>query len=157
MFAVRTEEVKTGTTNYGNTIGHHNNTDIRGHLAKKKCPAHTTKPNEIDISRRNYNPPVRHFNRAPKFEKNFKTVCLEMNRVDQRWNEKDIRKNLNKIGVNPIKLKLDKNTLSHAHKGKGMIVIESSGDGNRVKKTTDLLKSLNIDIRPARNFDPINK
>ena len=156
MAPVRTEPMKTQNTNYNQTYGnnepHKRNNTERERVRRPR----TEKVNEIEFSMRNYNPPVRHFNREPYFEKKLNPKSFKLERVRPNLNEKIIRKNLNKEGVQPIKLKLEKNTISHQHKGKGMIVIEGS-DSVRVQKTLGLLERMGVDTRPAKNFDSIIK
>lgn len=152
----QTEPMKTGKT-------HYNHTHCKGekpmnhvkHKAKGKEPR-TMKVNELEFSTRNYKPPVRHFNRGHRNEKSLNTVCFKINKIHSGINEREIKKNLNKKGIQPVKLKLEKNTLNHKHKGKGMIVIENS-NSNNVKTTKDMLKSMNIEVKSHRNFFAINK
>ena len=154
MAPVRTEPVKTMNTlynaNYCNEEPQNCQRSMRGRMLK----ARVEKVNEIQLSMRNYNPPQRHFNRAPDIDKKLKPLSYKMTKVSQGLNESIIKRNLNREGVQPIKLKLEKNTLNHKHKGKGMIVIEAT-DTKRVKKTMGLLTRMGVDVRPAKNFNSI--
>jgi hypothetical protein len=156
MAPVRTEPVKTENTNYnrtyGNDMAYKRNISMKERMRRPR----TEKVNEIEFSMRNYNPPVRHFNREPDFEKKLKPQSFKMNYVKPELNEQIIKKQLHKAGVQPIKLKLEKNTISHQHKGTGMIVIEATNK-TRVDKTLGVLKRMGVDTRPARNFNSIIK
>ena len=154
MAPVRTEPVKTLNTNYNQTFGNnlppHPNKSTKERMRRPRVE----KVNEIEFSMRNYNPPVRHFNREPAFEKKLEPKSYKMNYVRPELNEKIIKKNLQKAGVQPIKLKLEKNTISHQHKGKGMIVIEGT-DQKRIDKTLGVLQRMGVDTIQAKKFNSI--
>ena len=156
MAPVRTEPVKTLNTHYNSCFGQGKKPTTKCSMKKRMNHPRTVKVNEIELSMRNYNPPARHFNREPHFEKKLTPQSFNLMRVPSELNEQSIKKRLNKSGVQPIKLKLEKNTISHQHKGKGMIVIEGS-DQKRVQKTMGLLTRMGVDIRPAKNFNSIIK
>ena len=152
----RTEPKVTGKTNYNQTYSGSQQIKYQRPQDNPKTKPRTEKVNEILLSTRNYQPATRHHNRQPRFEKKLKTTYLRINKVSPNLNEKIIIKKLNREGLNPVKFKLEKNTISHQHKGKGIIVVESS-DPKRVKNMSRILKNLNIDVKPTRNFDALIK
>ena len=156
MAPVRTEPRKIVNTQYNSHFGKGVPPKTRCSVKERKKVPRTEKVNEIEFSMRNYNPPTRYFNREPHFEKNLEPKSFNLSRVRPDLNEKIIRKKLNKSGVQPVKLKLEKNTISHQHKGKGMIVIEGTSR-DRVDKTIGLLTRMGVDVRPAKNFNSIIK
>ena len=156
MAPVRTEPVKTQKTLYCDNFGNQDNHQREKSMRERMRRPRIEKVNEIEFSMRNYEPPQRHFNREPGFEKKLKPKSFNLQRVSPTLNESIIKRKLQREGVQPIKLKLEKNTISHQHKGKGVIVIEGT-DSVRVKKTMGLLTRMGVDIRPAKNFNSIIK
>lgn len=152
----RTEPEVTANTNYNQTYGHNQKISWMRPQDNPKKQSRTTKPNEILLSTRNYKPVRRHHNRQPQFQKKLQTTCLRINKVSPQLTEYKLKKKLNREGLDPVRLKLEKNTISHQHKGKGMIVVESSNP-KRVKDMNRVLKNLNIDVKPTRNFDALIK
>ena len=153
---VKTEPQKTINTTYNKIYGQDVPPTTNRNINKEKKKPRTVKPNEIEMSMRNYKVPQRHKHNKDKFEKNFKPYSLQISKVNKNLNENDIRRKLNKDGVQPTKLKLNKNTLNHQHDGKGVIVLDVSNPEKKFK-VKETLKKMDIDATTVRNFNSMIK
>ena len=55
-------------------------------------------------------------NKSPHAEKKLYPVHYEMNNVNPNYDEKTLLREMRKLGVNPMDLKLQSNTINHSNK-----------------------------------------
>ena len=74
-------------------------------------------------------------NKRPHTEKKLNPVQYEMSNINPKYDEKTLLREMRKLGVNPMDLKLKHNTINHTNKdGKGHFFVNSS-DSRKQQET----------------------
>lgn len=115
----RTEPRVPPMSNYIDSIGGKN------FQRTQKVQRVAEKPNNEEISKRNYKLNYRHMNRNVKEEKKLAPAHYEMRNVDPKYDEPTLLREMRKMGINPMDMKISHNTITHDNKAKGYFFINS--------------------------------
>lgn len=144
----KTEKIKNPNSHY---------TDIySGKLKVKKVNPKTRKihrkPNEVEISTRNYKPKPRRMNKPVQVNKQLNYTHYALKGIKKGENNISLKRKLQKHGVNPADVVVYKDTITHLNKGNGILSLNTN-DFNLRDKQVKNLEKIGITTTPVKNYN----
>ena len=110
------------------------------------------KPNEIDISKRNYIPKPRRMNKPVQIDKELKYTHYQISGIKTKDDDFTLRRKLRSNGVDPAELTVMKDPITHFNKGIGVMALNDQNFSNRDKQIKKLEK-IGIISTPVKNHN----
>lgn len=134
----------------------HYTDNFSGKIKVKKVNPKTRKvhrkPNEVEISKRNYKPKPRRMNKPVQVDKNLKYTHYALNGIKKGENNDSLKRKLQKQGLNPVDLVVYKDPITHFNKGNGIMALNTN-DFNLRDRQIKHLGKIGISTTQVKNHN----